>query len=75
MDTEAVRARYRPNRIATLFVGESPPASGKFFYYENTALARNVKAVVTAPSFAATIISLSGSRRTAGISMTLSWSR
>ena len=36
MDTEAVRARYRPPRTATLFV-----ASGKFFYAGNTVLARH----------------------------------
>jgi hypothetical protein len=41
MDTEAVRARYRPPRITTLFVGESPPASGKFFHAGNTVLARH----------------------------------
>jgi hypothetical protein len=30
--TEALRSSYRPNRITTLFVGESAPASGAFFY-------------------------------------------
>lgn len=29
---EDVRARYRPERITTLFVGESPPYKGGFFY-------------------------------------------
>lgn len=29
---EAVRLSYLPERIMTLFVGESAPASGKFFY-------------------------------------------
>jgi hypothetical protein len=48
MDTEAVRARYRPPRIATLFVGESPPASGKFFYAGDTALARNMASAMRA---------------------------
>jgi hypothetical protein len=48
MDTEGLRARYRPQRIATLFVGESPPASGKFFYCANTTLARSMKAAMTA---------------------------
>ena len=37
---EETRARYRPERITTLFVGESPPRSRRFFYYGNTALAR-----------------------------------
>jgi hypothetical protein len=35
---EAVRASYRPKQISTLFVGESAPNSGDFFYYGNTAL-------------------------------------
>ena len=48
MDRESVRAQYRPQRIETLFVGESPPASGKFFYYGNTALARAMNAAMTA---------------------------
>ncbi|MFY9839764.1 MAG: hypothetical protein WAK55_25485 [Xanthobacteraceae bacterium] len=48
MDMEGVRAQYRPQCIATLFVGESPPASGKFFYYGNTTLARNMRAAMTA---------------------------
>jgi hypothetical protein len=39
MATEAVRARYRPPQIATLFVGETPPANGKFFYAGNMAAA------------------------------------
>jgi hypothetical protein len=42
------RARYRPERITTLFVGESPPASGKFFYRGNTALARSMEAAMAA---------------------------
>jgi hypothetical protein len=48
MDTEAVRARYRPDRIVTLFVGESPPASGKFFYHGSITLAHAMKAAMTA---------------------------
>jgi hypothetical protein len=35
---EAARTCYRPERIVTLFVGESAPNSGAFFYYGNTAL-------------------------------------
>ena len=30
--TEALRASFRPEKITTLFVGESAPASGQFFY-------------------------------------------
>jgi hypothetical protein len=37
---EAIRARYRPERITTLFVGESAPFSGRFFYYGNSAMSR-----------------------------------
>ncbi len=40
---EATRARYRPKRIATLFVGESAPRSGAFFYCGNTGLAREME--------------------------------
>ncbi len=31
-NAEALRAAYRPDRIAVLFVGESAPAGGTFFY-------------------------------------------
>jgi hypothetical protein len=34
MDTEALRESYKPFQIKLLFVGESPPASGKFFYHK-----------------------------------------
>jgi hypothetical protein len=48
-EIEAVRQRYRPKRITTLFVAESPPQSGDFFYYGNTALKRYMqKAMETA---------------------------
>ena len=32
---EAMRARFRPDKIVTLFVGESAPDSDKFFYFGN----------------------------------------
>lgn len=32
MDREAIRAGFRPRKISILFVGESPPANGAFFY-------------------------------------------
>ena len=35
---ENLRANYRPDNIRVLFVGESPPTSGKFFYRENSTL-------------------------------------
>jgi hypothetical protein len=37
-DHEAVRARYRPDEVRLLFVGESPPASGRFFYNRDSGL-------------------------------------
>ena len=40
METELVRERFRPERITTLFVGESAPASGDFFYYGNSGMTR-----------------------------------
>jgi hypothetical protein len=43
---EDVRARFRPERITTLFVGESAPASGDFFYYGNTAMFRHMQRAV-----------------------------
>ena len=43
---EATRARFRPKRITTLFVGESAPASGDFFYYGNSAMFSHMKAAV-----------------------------
>ncbi len=30
------RNKYRPDRIGVLFVAESPPSSGGYFYFENT---------------------------------------
>ena len=43
---EAARARFRPERITTLFVGEFAPASGDFFYYGNTAMFRHMQRAV-----------------------------
>jgi hypothetical protein len=45
-EVEAVRARYRPERIKTLFVGESAPHSGKFFYCGDTAMLRHMRSAV-----------------------------
>jgi len=64
---EATRARFRPERITTLFVGESAPASGDFFYYgDNAMLGYMRQAVEHSPATAE--ISLRASRPTAGIS-------
>jgi hypothetical protein len=35
---ERLRERYRPERVRILFVGESPPASGRFFYQADSGL-------------------------------------
>jgi hypothetical protein len=45
---EATRTSYRPKRITTLFVGESAPNSGKFFYYGNTAMSRHMREAMDA---------------------------
>ena len=45
-DVEAVRQRYRPARIMTLFVGESARASGAFFYRGNTAMLKNMRSAM-----------------------------
>jgi hypothetical protein len=37
---ERLRERYRPKRVEILFVGEAPPASGRFFYQEDSGLYR-----------------------------------
>ena len=39
---ERLRRRYRPDTIDILFVGESPPASGRFFYRQDSGLYRAV---------------------------------
>ncbi|MET3841003.1 hypothetical protein [Bradyrhizobium sp. OAE829] len=43
---EATRARFRPATITTLFVGESAPVSGDFFYDGNNAMLTHMKRVV-----------------------------
>jgi len=40
---ERLRRRYRPDRVRILFVGESPPASGRFFYQADSGLYRAVR--------------------------------
>lgn len=40
---EQLRKRYRPDRVQILFVGESPPASGRFFYQADSGLYRAVR--------------------------------
>jgi hypothetical protein len=38
VEVERLRRRYRPQRVRVLFVGESAPAGGTFFYAENSTL-------------------------------------
>lgn len=40
---ERLRRYYRPDRVRILFVGESPPASGLFFYQADSGLYRSVR--------------------------------
>src|SRR5262249_47941555 len=37
-EREALRESFRPERIRLLFIGEAPPASGRFFYSCNSGL-------------------------------------
>jgi len=50
-----LRERYRPERVRMLFVGESPPASGRFFYQADSGLYRAIREtfVLAAPALAA----------------------
>ncbi|MBV9565744.1 MAG: hypothetical protein JOY90_35615 [Bradyrhizobium sp.] len=45
-DVEEVRRRYRPERVATLFLGESAPASGDFFYLGRNAMTTHMRRVL-----------------------------
>lgn len=38
-----LRGRYRPDRVRLLFIGESPPASGRFFYNRDSGLYRAIR--------------------------------
>jgi len=40
---ERLRERYRPDRVRILFVGEAPPASGRFFYQADSGLYRAIR--------------------------------
>ena len=40
---ESLRRRFRPDRVRVLFIGESPPASGRFFYRGDSALYRAMR--------------------------------
>lgn len=40
---EALRKEFLPSRVRLLFVGEAPPASGRFFYSRNSGLYRAIR--------------------------------
>jgi hypothetical protein len=42
-EREALRETFRPQRIRLLFIGEAPPASGRFFYSANSGLYRAMR--------------------------------
>lgn len=50
---DAIRARFRPERITTLFVGKSAPASGAFFYLGNTSMARHMRTAMESAGLSA----------------------
>jgi hypothetical protein len=41
--SERLRRSYRPRKARILFVGESPPASGRFFYHADSGLFRAIR--------------------------------
>ena len=42
-NAERLRRKYRPARVRLLFVGEAPPASGRFFYRQDSGLYRAIR--------------------------------
>jgi hypothetical protein len=40
---ERLRRQYRPRRVRILFVGEAPPASGRFFYHADSGPYRAIR--------------------------------
>jgi hypothetical protein len=47
-EREALRRSFLPKQVRILFVGESPPASGRFFYRADSGLHRAVREVFQA---------------------------
>jgi len=45
---ERLRRRYRPAQVQLLFVGEAPPASGRFFYQADSGLYRAIRGAFVA---------------------------
>jgi hypothetical protein len=46
MNVETTRLAFRPSRITTLFVGESPPFNGAFFYRGNPPMTRVMRRAI-----------------------------
>ncbi len=44
---ENIRIRYKPDRVNTLFLGESAPSGGTFFYCANSNLYRCIRSAFT----------------------------
>jgi uracil-DNA glycosylase len=42
-EREKLRESFRPKRIRIMFIGEAPPASGRFFYSANSGLYRAMR--------------------------------
>jgi hypothetical protein len=42
-EREILRDSFRPERVRILFIGEAPPASGRFFYSANSGLYRAIR--------------------------------
>jgi hypothetical protein len=40
---ERLRRRYLPDQVRMLFIGEAPPASGRFFYQADSGLYRAIR--------------------------------
>ncbi len=40
---ERLRRRYQPAKVRLLFIGEAPPASGRFFYQRDSGLYRAIR--------------------------------
>ncbi len=49
VNVEELRQHHRPEKILTLFVGESAPAGGTYFYAENSQMYRYMREVFGSP--------------------------
>lgn len=52
--TQQAREDYLPDAVQVLFIGESPPAGGTFFYRANSGLYRATREAFAAGGFPAT---------------------